>query len=160
MLFRSLDRELFMQEQMAADLGLDDAQRTAVEKIIATSREQARPYVKQLVEQRHEMEALHDADTFDEKAVRAATRSTARPGYATRTCHRAGDAVENRRAGVWRRGGGRKTGAPSTRERARNCSSIPARFTVSMRRRKRASHGISHTTDLMRCGEDCHAAEK
>lgn len=69
--FGGLDRELFMQEHMAAELGLDDAQRAAVEKVIAASREQARPYVKQIIEQRRDMEALHDAETFDENAVRA-----------------------------------------------------------------------------------------
>jgi len=74
--FGGLDRELFMQEHMAAELGLDDAQRAAVDKVITASRERARPYVKQLVEQRSDMDALHDAETFDENAVRAQVAKT------------------------------------------------------------------------------------
>ncbi|MGE0483112.1 MAG: Spy/CpxP family protein refolding chaperone [Gammaproteobacteria bacterium] len=63
--------DLFFIENMAQKLDLDDAQRQRIEALMAEQREQARPYVKTLVETRRDMRRTLKADTFDEAAVRA-----------------------------------------------------------------------------------------
>ncbi len=63
--------ELFSTERLASELELTDTQRTAVEKLMDESRKQARPYVRQLMEQHKAMRALSASASFDEAAVRA-----------------------------------------------------------------------------------------
>jgi protein CpxP len=57
-------------ERMAEKLGLTAEQRSAAERLHEQAREQSRPYVEQLGEQRSSMRALMEAETFDEAAVR------------------------------------------------------------------------------------------
>lgn len=56
---------------MAQKLDLSDGQRKQIEALMDEQREQARPYVRTLVETRREMRRAIKAETFDEAAVRA-----------------------------------------------------------------------------------------
>ena len=58
--------DLFFLEHMAQKLDLSDDQRKQVEAIMNQQREQARPYVKTLVETRREMRHAMKGDDFDE----------------------------------------------------------------------------------------------
>ncbi|CAN0238773.1 unnamed protein product [Phaeothamnion confervicola] len=64
-------RELFSAERLASKLELSDTQRSAVEQLMDESRKQARPFVRQLMDQRKAMRALSASESFDEAAVRA-----------------------------------------------------------------------------------------
>jgi len=64
-------RELFRAEHLASELELNETQRSAVDRLMDQAWDQARPYARQLMEQRKAMRALKHAETFDESAVRA-----------------------------------------------------------------------------------------
>ena len=70
--------DLFFLEHMAQKLDLSDDQRKQVEAIMNQQREQARPYVKTLVETRREMRHAMKGDDFDEAAIRAIAERQAR----------------------------------------------------------------------------------
>ena len=63
--------DLYRMERLADKLDLSDAQRADFQRISDQSREQARPYVRQMIEQHKAMRKLMESDTFDEAAVRA-----------------------------------------------------------------------------------------
>lgn len=64
-------RELFMAEKLASELELNDAQRSDVQRLMDQTRDQARPYVREMMEQRKAMHTLMVGETFDEAALRA-----------------------------------------------------------------------------------------
>lgn len=68
--------DLLWQERMASELGLDDAQQSAIEQISNQTRADAKPFIKVMFEQHKTMRALADAATFDEAAVRAQAAKT------------------------------------------------------------------------------------
>lgn len=64
-------RDVFSSEKLASDLQLSETQRAAVERLMDDARKQARPYVRQMLEQHKAMRALIESETMDENAVRA-----------------------------------------------------------------------------------------
>lgn len=63
--------ELFKSERLAAELELSATQRSAVDRLMDDARQQARPYVRQMMEQHKVMAALMESENFDEQAIRA-----------------------------------------------------------------------------------------
>ena len=63
--------ELFRSERLAAELDLSDTQRSAVDHLMDEARQQARPYVRKMMEQHKAMAALMESENFDEGAIRA-----------------------------------------------------------------------------------------
>jgi len=67
----------FNVERMAEELELTAEQRTAVEAIMAQSREQARPHAEKMRANHQAMKALTRAATLDEAAIRAQAKANA-----------------------------------------------------------------------------------